>query len=180
MDGREHDREEHRGHGSRERDATPPPVAAREQIPRVQLAEQAAEEQPVGVRERAVEHRADVSRIGAVPEDDPEGARGHEEAGGHSSDEAARRAGPEQQDEQRGPDDVELLLGRERPRVRPVELGSSRLDDVRDVEGRRKDEPSHQGLEAVIHPRVDREADQEEDAQRREEPQHAAHVEAAQ
>ncbi|HEY8627180.1 MAG TPA: hypothetical protein VIL56_02625, partial [Gaiellaceae bacterium] len=64
--------------------------------------------------------------------------------------------------------------------MRPVELGSSRLDDVRDVEGRRKDEPSHQGLEAVIHPRVDREADQEEDAQRREEPQHATDVEAAQ
>ena len=93
---------------------------------------------------------------------------------------AARRAGAEQQDEQRGPDDVELLLGRERPRVRPVELGTSGLDDVRDVESRREDEPSHQGLEAVVHPRVGREAGEEEDAQRREEPQHAAHVEAAQ
>lgn len=132
------------------------------------------------MRERAVERRTDVSRKGPVPEDDPQRARGHEEPAGHARDEPARRARAKQEDEQRGPGDVELLLRRERPRVRPVKLRSSRLDDVRDVEGRRKEKPSHQRLEAAVNPRVDRQAGEEEEAERREEPQRAPHVEAPQ
>jgi hypothetical protein len=180
MDGREHDGQEHRRDGRGDRDATAPPLGVREQVPGVQLAEQAPEEQPVRVGERAVESRADVSRKRAVPEDDPQRACSHEEPARHAHDEPTWRARAEQEDEQCGPDDVELLLGRERPGMRPVELGSPRLDDVRDVEGRREQEPSHQRLEAAVDPRIDREAGQEEDAERREEPQRAAHVEPAQ
>jgi hypothetical protein len=180
MNGGEHDGEKDDRHGRGDRDATAPPLAARKQVPGVQLAEQAPEQEPVGVRERAVERRADVSRVRAVPEDDPQRARGHEEPARHARDEPARRARAKQEDEQRGPDDVELLLRRERPRVRPVERGSSRLDDVRHVEGRREQEPPHQGLKAAVDPRIDREAGQQEHAERRKEPQRAPHVEPAQ